>query len=144
MTEPLDRTARDNWILRVLHLDVRGAATHHKSQGGGAQAQDHAKTALAVWRSTRANVVTQLQTLGRAIQSGGDPEARDAVDLIATLIGTLPEQPVTAQNVDELESYLVTDDVIDAAEMPSIYGPALRVRAPLLQALGEVKRALSN
>jgi hypothetical protein len=97
---------------------------------------------LAVWQSARTKVVQQLTGMAVAIKRGTDPDKDGAVADIAALIKNITPRPATSAVVKELESYLNSEDLVDAAEIPSMYAPPLNVRAPLLAALGQVKRAL--
>ena len=121
---------KQDWITHFLGYKF--------AAGGG----DGLADALEVWQSARAKVVQQLTSLAIAIKQGTDPGKDGAVADIAALIKNIAPQPATLAAVEELESYLNSEDLIDAAEIPSIYAPPLSVRAPLLTTLGQVKRAL--
>ena len=61
-------------------------------------------------------VVKTLHSLATAIAGAKDPEAKDAIILIKAISANLTESPDTLQSVNELERYLVTDDIIEEAE----------------------------
>jgi hypothetical protein len=122
---------KQDWVTRVLGYKF--------TAGRG----DRLAEALEVWQSARAKVVQQLTRLAVAIKQGTDPDKNGAVADIAALIKNITPQPATLAAAKELESYLNSEDLIDAAEIHSIYAPPLGVRAPLLAALGQVKHELS-
>jgi len=98
--------------------------------------------AMAVWQKARAAAIDQLRGLGAAIKAAKDPEADQALIVLEAIVKNLTETPATAQMVKELERYIETDDIVTEAELPNPFGPALSLRAPLLEALAPLKAGL--
>jgi hypothetical protein len=88
---------------------------------------------LGNWQAMRDRVVTQLRQLAREIASSQDPDAKEALILVNSIIQNLPPNPVNLQQVGDLERYIGQDDVVADACL------ALDVRTPLLEALEGLK-----
>jgi hypothetical protein len=84
-----------------------------------------------------------LHALGSAIAASKDPEARDAIILIKAIGANLTESPTTLNSINELERYLVTDDIIDDAEEENGFGIDVRIRETLLPVLSDMKQEVS-
>ena len=100
-------------------------------------------TALEKWKAARSEVTQALHALAKAIIGAKDPEAKEAIILIKAIGANLTESPDTLQKVSELERYLVTDDIIEEAEMENGFGIEINIREPLMSVLEELKQELA-
>jgi hypothetical protein len=95
---------------------------------------------LAVWQAAREDAIGQLRRAAAAIAANKNDYARAAILEIQSIIKNLTPRPDTPQAVAELESYLRYDDVVnDAEQLPSSVA-TLKIREPLLAALGALKK----
>ena len=112
------------WVERVLGFRVQRSSP---------------ATGLAGWQAARGQAVASLKALEDAVRRGGDPDADSAVILLRAIRANLTEAPTTSRQVDELDRYLSSDDIVEAAETPNTYGVRVDIRAPLLKALAGLR-----
>ena len=130
-----DQNARDAWIERVLGIQVPGPAAAASAANTSATASSAANPAQAAWTAARAQALAGLAALEAAVKGSPHPGRDKAVIILRALRANLIEMPGTLQQVAELRRYLATDDIVDAAETPNVFGVQLRLRVPLLGAL---------
>jgi hypothetical protein len=99
--------------------------------------------ALAQWQSARLAAIAQLKALQGKISSSKHPRATAAVILVRAIQANLSAKPVTLGQVQELERYLETDDIVTEAERPNGFGVKVELRKPLLAALALLKKELA-
>jgi hypothetical protein len=100
-------------------------------------------SALEKWKAARSEVTKALHDLAKAIIGAKDPEAKEAIILIKAIGANLTESPDTLQKVNELERYLVDDDIIEEAESENGFGIEVNIREPLMSVLEELKQELA-
>ena len=130
-----DQNARDAWIERVLGIHVPGPAAASSTTATSAAASSAANPAQAAWTAARAQAFAGLAALEAAVKGSPHPGRDKAIIILRALRANLIEMPGTLQQVAELRRYLATDDIVDAAETPNVFGVQLRLRTPLLAAL---------
>jgi hypothetical protein len=97
--------------------------------------------ALQAWITVRTDAVGQLAKLVAAFKTSNHPKAATGIALLEAVINkNLTQRPATPQQVDELVRYLNTDDIFTDMETPNPFGFTVRIRQPLLDALGELKK----
>jgi hypothetical protein len=94
---------------------------------------------LAGWRTARAAAMASLKALETAVRGMDAPERDAAVVLLRAIQANLTAEPVTPQQVAELQRYIETDDIIAEAEDPNGFGITVELRAPLLAALAGLR-----
>lgn len=126
--------AKQRDFLRAIEvLDKIEGLLKQRTSGG---------SVLDRWKAARGDVVKTLHSLGSAIVGAKDPEAKEAIILIKAIAANLTETPDTRQKINELERYLVTDDIIDEAEEDNGFGFEVRIREPLLTVLEDLKKEI--
>jgi hypothetical protein len=75
-----------------------------------------------------------------AIHRMADPEGDAAIILVRSIAANLTEKPTTASQIQELQHYLETDEVIEDAEAPNGFGIQVRIRQPLLASLAGLRQ----
>jgi hypothetical protein len=132
----------DEEAARVAHLvegEEETAVPHQQAVEAHPAAPPSGVPGLKDWQSARTVVVNQIRAVANAVAQTKDPDAAPVLIALNSIVKQLTESPTLPQQVAELEKYLRDDDVITAAEeVPPQYG-SLRIRAPLLQALGKLK-----
>ncbi|MEJ0047351.1 MAG: hypothetical protein WDN04_15500 [Rhodospirillales bacterium] len=128
--------SKDQWIERELGL--RPAASSAAAPG------IDLNTALEHWQQARADAIAQLARLADVIAARKYPESDEARALLDSVAKNLPERPATQQSIDDVQGFLLSDDILDDAEAPNGFGFAVDVRSPLMLALGDLKDALRS
>jgi hypothetical protein len=90
---------------------------------------------IAQWQSARSGAVASLTALETAIRKVTHPNRDKAIIIVRAIRANLTERPETIEQVKNLESYLITDQVIEVAEKPNKLGVQIALRKPLLAAL---------
>jgi hypothetical protein len=96
-------------------------------------------TGMAAWTRARADAMDTLKALEGAIRGMNDPLGDRAIIRLRAIQANLTESPATARQVDELERYVSTDDIIVQAEEPNGFGFEVKLRTPLLAALKSLR-----
>lgn len=130
----LDRSARDEWVRKVLGVSVPVREPGQPTAGDG----------LAAWKAARSTAIGQLKQLEAAIAAMRHPRGTSAIVLVKAIQMNLTAAPDTRRSVDELRRYLETDDIIQEAERPNGFGLKVELRGPLLRALGILERQLAS
>lgn len=73
-----------------------------------------------------------------------DPDGDEAIILVKAIQANLTETPATLRQVEELERYITTDDIVTDAEAPNGFGVKVELRTPLLAALTELRTAMTG
>jgi hypothetical protein len=147
------RQSRDGWLARVLGVSLAtartappglpppGAAPDASSDGPRprTRAAKPALTGIALWRAEREKAVAALTALEAAFRGTDHPERDQGIILLRAVRANLTETPATPQQIDELQRYLDTDDVVEAAELPNTFGVHVELREPLLKALAGLR-----
>jgi hypothetical protein len=134
---------------RLLQSPRPAAPTERPPPSGGSSSgPPDAGAAIAgegqeKWRAARSAAVAALTNLEGAVRKSSHPDRDGAIIMLRAIRANLPETPDTPQKVGELERYLTTDDIIDAAETPNVFGVNLALRAPLLEASAAVRAQLN-
>jgi hypothetical protein len=118
---------------------LSGGPSSGPSDAGAAIAEEGQEK----WRAARSAAVAALTNLEGAVRKSSHPDRDGAIIMLRAIRANLPETPDTPQKVGELERYLTTDDIVDAAETPNVFGVNLALRAPLLEALAAVRAQLN-
>ncbi len=124
--------SKAEWVARVLGYDPR---TKPGEAGGGEPA------GLAAWQAARAAALASIDALAAAFADFPHPEAPAAIILLRSIRANLTESPTTPAQIEELETYLKTDDIIGEAEEENGFGIKVELRAPLLAALARLRAA---
>jgi hypothetical protein len=122
------------WVLSALGIDMRPPA-------GNQGSQEKAADGMAVWKAARAKAVADLHGVAKKVDKLDFPQAPKAVMLLRGIAANLTEEPRTAQQVQELRSFLQNDDNIEEAEQPNGFGIEIALREPLLAALDGLQPA---
>ena len=139
MAEALDR--KSDWVTRVLGFSFSAGPGAAESPPMETDPSDTAApNGMAVWKAARAKAISALQALESAIRDMKDPESDAAIILLRAIRANLTVEPATSRQVDELERYIMTDDIIEEAQDPNGFGFEVELRAPLLAALEGLRR----
>ncbi|MGE0384041.1 MAG: hypothetical protein AB7Q97_04875 [Gammaproteobacteria bacterium] len=96
------------------------------------------RQALSAWDAARSKVVATLKELAKEVAAAKHPESRNALLELNAVMKQLAGNPDTEQKIADMARYLEQDDVVaDVCMM------AQDVRAPLMQALNEIKARLA-
>ena len=150
------RQAYDDWVTRVLQFRFPapeaepteppapppgfdpGAPDPHRLPAAGAELKG-----MALWQSERSKAIAALDGLAAAFRATDHPDRDGGVLLLLAVRANLTEVPATAQQLDELQRYLDTDDVVEAAELPNPFGVHVALREPLSRAIASLRADLA-
>ncbi|WKB54347.1 hypothetical protein [Eleftheria terrae] len=97
------------------------------------------RDAMAQWKAARAAAMASLKSVATEIAEAKHPRSAKAILEIQAVAKNLTAEPITAQQINELQNYLRSDEVVhDVSEL------ADDIRTPLLAALGHVSKSLTN
>ena len=160
-----DAGARDEWVRRVLGVDVPGLAAGPGDAPPAYEADPDAieqppgrrrtpvfevkpgaapPTGMAAWKAARAAAIGTLKQLEAAYRGFDHPDSDMGVMLLRAIQANLTVAPSTPQQVDELESYIAGDDIFEEAEEPNGFGIAVVLRKPLLQAVESLRSSMGG
>ena len=125
---------RSEWLERVLGW--RPPMSSSGTDGAGA--------AMAGWTAARATALASLKALEGAYRGMKHPLSDRGIVLLRAIQANLTAEPASLAQLRELEAYLTGDRNITEAEMPNGFGFKVELRAPLLAALGKLKRAVGS
>lgn len=129
--------------LRALAAGIDAAAAPEAPTA--APPQPPAAAAREHWQAARSTAVASLRAvLARIDGAAGHAGANKAALRLRSVIKSLARDPASPAEVDELQRWLESDDVIEKVERPNGFGIAVLVRAPLLKALRELKPQLGS
>lgn len=99
--------------------------------------------AMARYTRARALVVQRLQQLAAAVRASGHADADAALIEIRAVQSNLSARPEGLQAVNELATYLETDDVVADVDGPNPFGMAIDLQQTLLPPVYELQALLS-
>ncbi|WKB55653.1 hypothetical protein [Eleftheria terrae] len=128
---------KGDFVLAQQLLDetekLLAASPSGSSERGGS------RDAMAQWKAARAAAIASLKSVATEIAAAKHPRSANAIVEIQAVVKNLTAEPSTAQQIDELQNYLRSDEVVhDVSEL------ADDIRTPLLAALGHVSKSLAN
>jgi hypothetical protein len=138
MADALD--GKNEWVARVLGVSV--ASAQDEDEGSSAESEEAGSpplTGMAAWKAARALALSTLKALESGIRAMKDPEGDQAIILLRAIQANLTAEPVTPQQMDELENYIMNDDIIEEAQDPNGFGITVELRVPLLAALASLR-----
>jgi hypothetical protein len=145
-----DARQRSGWMQAALGVTIperSGPASDPGAQAYGAARSSQppaafqpeagaVNDAMAAWGNARAAARKSLAALDSALGKSTHPKRDRARIILKAIAANLTETPDTPQKVQALKAYIETDDVIDAAETPNAFAIPIKLKEPLLEALG--------
>jgi hypothetical protein len=126
--------AQAEWVARVLHLKLPLPVSVASNANLAPTA-----TGMAGWTQARDAALKSLKLLENAFRAMKEPESDPAIILLRAIQANLTAVPATQAQVNELISFITTDDIIASAEQPNGFGFKVELRKPLLAALQGLK-----
>jgi hypothetical protein len=131
--------ARGREFTDAARLLAEIGATLDSAPTGGSKGSQ----GMAQWQAARSGAIASLTALEAAIRKVTHPNRDKAIIIVRAIRANLTERPETMEQVKNLESYLITDQVIEVAERPNKLGVQVALRKPLLAALQTLRADLT-
>jgi hypothetical protein len=116
-------------------IDAARLLTEVEAMLGGTFRSAPSGKGRAQWQSARGSAIISLTALEAAIKTATHPRRDAAIIIVRAIRANLTERPETIEQVKDLESYLITDQIIEVAEKTNKLGVQVALRKPLLAAL---------
>jgi hypothetical protein len=85
-----------------------------------------------------------LKQLEAAYRGFEHPDSDEGIILLRAIQANLTAEPATTRQVDELESYVTSDDIFVEAEEPNGFGITVTLREPLLAAIASLRASMGG